>query len=106
MNNKCSADDSKTCCENDQECCSAPSEECCPIEQATAMWQSAFFQAMKEVHVGILKVKIQKAWGPKLEKSADAVLEAMETQWKSSLIKGKAQHELKEKLAKIMTEGK
>ena len=105
MQNKCSTE-SQTCQETAEECCPTQSEDCCPIEQATNLWKSAFFQAMKEVHVDILKAKIQKAWGPKLEKSADAVLEAMETQWKSSLTKGKAQHDLKEKLKNIMTEGK
>jgi hypothetical protein len=56
--------------------------------------------------VDILKQKIQKAWGAKLDKSADAVLEAMEAQWNAALTQGKAEIDLKEKLTRIITEAK
>ena len=82
------------------------SSSCCPIEKATALWKSSFCQALKEVKVEILKEKIKKAWGAKLDKSADAVLEAAEAQWNAALTKGKADLDLKEKIARIVTEGK
>ena len=105
MENKCSTQDGS--CETHESSC-GPSQEknCCPIEKATQLWTCAFFEAMKQAHVEVLKAKILKAWGPKLDKSADAVLETMETQWQSMLAQGKSKMDLKERLAKIMTEGK
>ena len=86
--------------------CGPSESSCCPIEKAAAMWQCAFFEAMKQAHVEVLKAKIHKSWGPKMDKAADAVLEAMEAQWQSMLVQGKAKLDLKDKLGKIMTEGK
>ena len=105
MENKCSTQSGS--CETQQEGShSAQSSSCCPIEKVTEMWGCAFHQAMKETHVDILKAKINKAWGPKMDKMADAVLEAMGVQWESMLAQGKAKGDLKEKIARIMTEGK
>lgn len=73
----------------------------CPIDQAAEMWQKGFFCAMKEAQKEILKEKIRKAWGPVLEKEADAVLEAMGTHWQSVLAQAYAQKSLKENIAKI-----
>jgi hypothetical protein len=75
-----------------------------PATCATNMWACAFFTAMKQAHVDILKAKIQKAWGPKLEKSADAVLASMEVKWMSMLSEAQAKEDLKAKLKKIMSE--
>jgi hypothetical protein len=70
------------------------------------MWYGAFFQAMKEVQVDLLKAKIQKAWGPKMDKAADAVLEAAGVKWQSMLAEAKAKTELREKLSRLWQEGK
>ena len=104
MQNKCSTE-SQTCHETPEECCPTQSEDCCPIEQAANIWKSAFFQAMKEVHVDILKAKIQKAWGTKMDKAADAVLEAMGVQWQSMLAQAKAKAQFRERLAGLWQEG-
>lgn len=106
MKNECST---TGCCETEtqaKDCCPTQSDCGCPVEKAAGLWQAAFFEAMKQAHVEVLKAKILKAWGPKLDKSADVVLEAMEAQWKAALVKGKAQADLKEKLKNVMTEGK
>ena len=105
MENKCSSQ-SGSCETHEEQNCSTQSESCCPIEKVTDMWACAFHQAMKEVHVDILKAKIHKAWGPKMDKMADAVLESMEVKWQSTLAQGKAKMDLKEKITRIMTEGK
>ena len=105
MENKCSAQ-SGSCETHEEQSRPAQSSSCCPVEKVTEMWGCAFHQAMKEVHVDILKAKIHKAWGPKMEKMADAVLEAMGVQWESMLAQGKAKVDLKEKITRIMTEGK
>ena len=105
MENKCSTQ-SGSCETHQEEGCPTESSSCCPIEKMTDLWSCAFKQALKEAHVDILKAKIQKAWGPKMDKMADAVLEAMEVQWHSVLAQGKAKIDLKDKISKIMTEGK
>jgi hypothetical protein len=70
------------------------------------MWTGSFFQAMKEVQVDILKAKLQKAWGSKMEKAADAVLESMSTQWQSMLAQTQAKDQLRERLQGLWQEGK
>jgi len=62
------------------------------------MWQVSFFQALKAAQVEALKVKIQKAWGQKMDKAADAVLEAMGVQWQSMLAQASAKASLSERL--------
>ena len=108
MENKCSQDShgNETCRTQSHEggTCTPKSDCCCPIQKATEMWTGAFCEAKKQVCVDILKNKIQKAWGSKLEKTADAVLNAMEAEWKASVAKGKAKMDLKEQMLKALTE--
>ncbi len=83
--------------------------DCCggdPIECATGMWTCGFFQAMKEVQVDLLKAKIQKAWGAKMDKAADAVIEAMGAQWQSMLAQAQAKSGLRERLRNLWEEGR
>ena len=85
--------------------CASKSESCCcPIQKATEMWTCAFFEAKKQVCVEILKGKILKSCGPKLNKAADAVLGAMEAEWKAMLAKGKAKMDLKAQMTKMIME--
>ena len=99
----CSA--SSSCCEESC-CCPACKGDCGgdPVTCATRMWTGAFFQAMHAAHVDILKSKIQKAWGPMLDKSADAVMEAMGAKWQSMLAEAKAKADLAAKLGGIMNQ--
>ena len=69
------------------------------------MWVGAFFQAMKQAQVDILKAKIQKAWGPMMDKAADAALESMGAMWQSILAQAKAKEEFRSKLQKLWQEG-
>ncbi len=105
MENKCSSQ-TGSCDTHEEQSCSTQSSTCCPIEKVTEMWGCAFHQAIKEAHVEVLKAKIHKAWGAKMDKMADAVIEAMGVQWESMLAQGKAKMDLKEKITRIMTEGK
>lgn len=70
------------------------------------MWSCAFFQAMKQTQVDVLKAKLQKAWGSKMDKAADAVIEAMGIQWQSMLAQAGAKVQLKEKLSALWQEGR
>ena len=86
--------------------CGTPGCSGDPIDCATGMWSCAFMTAMKQVHVDVLKAKIQKAWGAKMEKAADAVIEAMGVQWQSMLAQASAKAELRERLHGLWQEGK
>lgn len=68
------------------------------------MWKQAYFTALKAVQTDIMKAKIQKAWGARMEKSADAVFESMGGIWQSMLAQSKAKSELYEGLARAMQE--
>ena len=78
----------------------------CPADHAVEMWTCAGHQAWKEVHVELLKTKILKAWGPQMEKTADAVIEAMGVQWQAMMAEGNAKAELKQKIVSIFNEKK
>ena len=95
-------------CESSSSCCKACGTSCGgdPIACATAMWGQSFFQAMKAAQVEILKAKLQKAWGAKMEKAADAVVEAMGVHWQSMLAQANAKVELRERLRDLWEEGK
>jgi len=69
------------------------------------MWSGSFFQAMKGVQTDILKEKLKKAWGAKMEKAADAVIEAMGVQWQSMLAQTNAKEQLRERLRRLWQEG-
>jgi hypothetical protein len=64
---------------------------------------------MREVQVEILKAKIHKAWGPMMDKAADALLESMTTSWHAKLAEvhaAEAASKFKEKLHALWLEGK
>ena len=100
-------------CETDQGACSSESGCPCgtagcsgdPMECATGMWTGSFFQAIKAAQVDLLKEKIKKAWGSKMDKAADAVLEAMGVQWQSMLAQANAKEQLRERLHSLWHEG-
>ena len=95
-------------CESSSSCCKACGTSCGgdPIACATAMWGQSFFQAMRAAQVDALKAKIQKAWGAKMDKAADAVIEAMGVHWQSMLAQASAKAQLRERLAGLWQEGK
>jgi len=70
------------------------------------MWTCSFFTALKQAQVEMLKAKIQKAWGAKMDKASDAVLEAMGAQWQAMVAQSQASVGLKEKLGALYREGK
>ena len=80
--------------------CSGEAADC-----AEGMWTGSFFQALKQAQVDLLKAKIQKAWGPKMDKVADAVLEAMGAQWQAMMAQSKSKETLRERLGAIWQEG-
>ena len=95
-------------CESETRCACPCGTDCGgdPISCAVGLWSGSFFQAMRAAQVELLKSKIQKAWGQKMDKAADAVLEAMGVQWESMLAQAGARAALRERLAGLWKEGK
>ena len=79
--------------------CGTPGCSGDPIDCAAGMWSGAFMRAMKELQVELLKAKMQKAWGPKLDKAADAAVEAMGAQWQAMLAQAQSKAQFRQKLA-------
>ena len=105
MENKCSQDVcTQESASHQGEACKSKCDCGCPIEKATEMWGCAFCEAKRQAAVEILKAKILKSCGSKMEKTADAVLAAKEAEWKALLAKGKAKMELKDQMLKILAE--
>ncbi len=91
-----------------EESCEACGTSCGgdPTECGSAMWHRAFFEAMRELQVETIKAKLQKAWGAKMEKAADIIIEAAGTKWQSMLAQAKAKEQVREKLRQLWQEGK
>ncbi|MDA1277077.1 MAG: hypothetical protein O2960_23930 [Verrucomicrobia bacterium] len=68
-------------------CC--PSSSDSPIDCAAEIWRDSFFEAMKQAQVEVLKTKIQKAWGPMLDKAADAMIDTAGAKWEVMIAKVK-----------------
>jgi hypothetical protein len=75
-----------------------------PVEMGIVMWKKAFAEAMIETQKEKLKKRIEAAWGPMMDKVADAVIESMGKTWQSMLVQAAADQELREKIAKIWSE--
>ena len=101
MENICSSSGERESCGHND--CETRKATGCQVDQAVEMWTCAGHQAWKEVHVDLLKAKILKAWGPQMEKTADAVIEAMGLQWQAQMAQGKAKADLKQTIASIFS---
>lgn len=76
-----------------------------PIACAMGLWKGSFFEAMKSIQVDLLRAKIQKAWGSKMEKAADIVLEAMGVKWQAMMAEAQAKADVRAKLHALWQEG-
>ena len=76
-----------------------------PVKMSVIMWKQAFFSAMMESHKEKIKKKIEMAWGSQMDKAADAVVESMGKQWQSMMQDAGAEKELRDKLARMFSEG-
>jgi hypothetical protein len=83
----CTPPGDNACCADSQ----CPSQADSPVDHVAGLWKDSFFHAMKEVQVETLKAKILKAWGPMIDKEADALVKAMESKWEAMTAEVKAQ---------------
>ncbi len=74
-----------------------------PMEQAKKLLQSAFFIALKEVHVEKIKKIIERDWGDNIDKVAELTVKAIEKQWQVSLSTSFANKEFENQLREILT---
>lgn len=98
--NTCSDEHENDCCSETQSDCGT--ESCCPVEGVIEKWEMAFCHAKEDVMIEILKEKIKTKWGDKMNQVGDAVIEAMDEQWQSSLKKSKSHETLREKVSKVL----
>ena len=94
-------EDTSSCGSDGCGCCSGD-----PMESAAKMWTCSFFEAMKQAQVELLKSKIQKAWGDKMGKAADAVVESMGVQWQAMLSQAQAKADVETRLRQLWSEGR
>ena len=52
------------------------------LEHTAHQWEKAFWQALHEVRVEIMKEKIKAAWGENMAATASGVLLAFDAEWK------------------------
>ena len=87
-----------------------PFEQCCgcdsmdPIQHAMMAWHKAFFAARHEAQTERMRKRIEAAYGPTMDKAADAVFDAIGKVWSSMLTQSEAKKELASKLQKIFSE--
>ena len=98
QNKPVAADACSSKCACGSDCCSDPAT--CQM----MMLKAAFCEAMKATAVDIMKEKIKKAYGQKLDKAADAVLETMNVKMQSMKAMVKAKENLLAKLQTICDE--
>ena len=76
-----------------------------PAQMLIPLWYKAFFTAQSELMVEKMKKRIDAAYGPTMDKLADAFMESMGKQWQAMVQKTSANQEFQEKLTKILGEG-
>lgn len=75
-----------------------------PLDFVTIMWHKAAMAAMLDLKKERIKARLEKSFGPSLDKGADAVVEAIQQKIKSAVLGSKSEQELRGKLASIMSE--
>ena len=68
------------------------------------MWHKAAMAAMFEAKKDRIKSRLEKSFGPTLDKGADAVVEAISKKINSAVQSSKTEQELHSKLVSILTE--
>ena len=75
-----------------------------PAQMLIPMWYKAFFTAQSELMTEKIKKRIELAYGPTMDKLAEAFMESMGKQWQAMVQKTSANQEFQEKLTKILGE--
>jgi len=68
------------------------------------MWHKAAMAAMFEAKKDRIKAKLEKSFGPTLDKGADIIVEAISKKISSAVQSSKSEQELHNKLRSLLTE--
>jgi len=94
---------SESCsCDGGCECPSCSGQDM--LKFAEIMWHKAAMAAMFEVKKDRIKSRLEKSFGPALDKGADAVVEAISKKIRNAVQSSKTEQELRQKLSSILTE--
>ena len=93
---------SDSCCDGGCECPSCSGQDM--LKFVEIMWHKAAMAAMFEVKKERIKSRLEKSFGPTLDKGADAVVEAIGKKIKSAVQSSKSEQELRNKLSSILSE--
>jgi len=106
---ECNGPQCSTSSKSDSESCGCDDGCGCPSDQdmlkfAETMWHKAAMAAMFEAKKDRIKSRLEKSFGPTLDKGADAVVEAISKKLRAAVQSSKNEQELHQKLASILTE--
>lgn len=106
---ECNGTQCSTSSKSDGESCDCNDGCECPSGQdmlkfAEIMWHKAAMAAMFEAKKDRIKSRLEKSFGPTLDKGADAVVEAISKKLRAAVQSSKNEQELHQKLASILTE--
>jgi len=102
---QCSTNDneSSSCgCDNDCGCPSCSGQDM--LKFGEIMWHKAAMAAMFEAKKDRIKAKLEKSFGPTLDKGADIIVEAISKKISSAVQSSKSEQELHNKLRSLLTE--
>ncbi len=100
---QCSTLRTNSDCESDSSsdrCCECPSGQDL-LKFGEIMWHKAAMAAMFDAKKDRIKSRLEKSFGPTLDKGADAVVEAIQKKIQSAVQSAKTEQELHNKLVSI-----
>ncbi len=106
---ECNGPQCSTSSKSDSESCGCDDGCECPSGQdllkfGEIMWHKAAISAMFEAKKDRIKSRLEKSFGPTLDKGADAVVEAIQKRIQTAVQSAKTEQELHNKLVSILTE--
>jgi len=106
---ECNGTQCSTETKSDSESCGWDDGCECPSGQdmlkfAEIMWHKAAMTAMFEAKKDRIKSRLEKSFGPTLDKGADAVVDAISKKLRAAVQSSKNEQELHNKLSSILTE--
>ncbi len=106
---ECNGPQCSTSSKSDSESCGCDDGCECPSGQdmlkfAEIMWHKAAMAAMFEAKKDRIKSRLEKSFGPTLDKGADAVVEAISKKLRAAVKGANSEQELHNKLSSILKE--
>ena len=106
---ECNGPQCSTSSKSDSESCGCDDGCECPSGQdmlkfGEIMWHKAAMAAMFEAKKDRIKAKLEKSFGPTLDKGADIIVEAIGKKITSAVQSSKSEQELHSKLRSLLTE--